>query len=169
MWNICINSKNIKPYILLTVTLPPFSPCVTILFFSPISTHSLDKINLSSFWVTSPRFFFTLVQIANTFSFFLPSIFHKKWAHHNIFLLLYVFQNQAYFHILVFKNLFVYLFIFWLCWVFIAVCGLSLVAVHLGFSLRWLLLLWCTGLATLRHAESSQTRDWTCVPWQVDS
>ena len=60
---------------------------------------------------------------------------------------------------LVFKNLFVYLFIFWLCWVFIAVCGLSLVAVHLGFSLRWLLLLWCTGLATLRHAESSQTRD----------
>ena len=59
-------------------------------------------------------------------------------------------------------------FFFWLRWVFVAVGGLSLVAVsrgyflvavHLGFSLRWLLLLWCTGLAALRHAESSQTRD----------
>ena len=45
--------------------------------------------------------------------------------------------------------LFIYLFIFWLHWVFIAVCGLSLVAVSRGYSplqctgfpLRWLLLL----------------------------
>ena len=44
-------------------------------------------------------------------------------------------------------------FYFWLCWVFIAVCGLSLVEVSrvysslqcAGFSLRWLLLLWSTG------------------------
>ena len=44
----------------------------------------------------------------------------------------------------------IYLFIyFWLCWVFVAVCGLSLVAARggysslwcAGFSLRWLLLL----------------------------
>ena len=54
-------------------------------------------------------------------------------------------------------NLFIYLFIYlWLCWVFIAVCGLCLVAVSggysslqcagfslwcAGFSLKWLLLL----------------------------
>ena len=55
-----------------------------------------------------------------------------------------------------------YLFIYlWLCWVFIAVCELSLVVVSrgysslrcVGFSLRWLLLLWslgsgCAGLSS---------------------
>ena len=50
---------------------------------------------------------------------------------------------------------FIYLFIyFWLCWVYVAVPGLSLVAVSggysslrcAGFSLRWLLLLWSMGL-----------------------
>ena len=53
-----------------------------------------------------------------------------------------------------FKIKFVYLFIyFWLCWVFVAVRGLSLVAASggysslqcAGFSLRWLLSLWSTG------------------------
>ena len=48
----------------------------------------------------------------------------------------------------------IYLFIyFWLRWVFVAARGLSLVAVSggysllqcMGFSLRWLLLLWSTG------------------------
>ena len=42
---------------------------------------------------------------------------------------------------------------FWLCWVFIAACGLSLVVTSggysslwcAGFSLQWLLLLWSTG------------------------
>ena len=46
------------------------------------------------------------------------------------------------------KNLFIYLFYFWLHWVFVAACGLSLVAARTGysslqcasFSLRWLLL-----------------------------
>ena len=56
-------------------------------------------------------------------------------------------------------NLFIYRLIDWLCWVFVAACGLSLVAVRggysssggysslwcVGFSLRWLLLLWSTG------------------------
>ena len=52
-------------------------------------------------------------------------------------------------------NLFIVLFIyyFWLCWVFVAAHGLSLVAVSGGysllwctsFSLRWLLLLQSTG------------------------
>ena len=51
------------------------------------------------------------------------------------------------------KKLFIYLFIFWLHWVFVAVHGLSLVAVIrgyssmrcVGFSLWWLLLLWSMG------------------------
>ena len=56
------------------------------------------------------------------------------------------------------KFLFFFIFIFfnfsfWLCWVFVAVCGLSLVAASRGYSslqcagflLRWLLLLWSTG------------------------
>ena len=68
------------------------------------------------------------------------------------------------------KNVFIY---FWLCWVFPAVSRLSPVAasrghspvvVH-GFSLRWLLFLWSTGLlVALQHMESSQTRDQTDVP-----
>ena len=53
-----------------------------------------------------------------------------------------------------FFNKFIYLFIlFWLHWVFVAACGLSLVAVSggysslqcTGFSLRWPLLLRSTG------------------------
>ena len=51
-------------------------------------------------------------------------------------------------------NKFIYLFIYFgLCWVFVAARGLSLVAGSggysslrcVGFSLRWLLLLWSTG------------------------
>ena len=46
-----------------------------------------------------------------------------------------------------------FFFFFWLCWVFVAVCGLSLVVARggysslrcVGFSLRWLLLLRSTG------------------------
>ena len=56
---------------------------------------------------------------------------------------------------------FIYLFVcFWLHWVFVAVHGLSLVAVSrgysslqcAGFSLQWLLLLWSMGS---RHAGFS--------------
>ena len=88
-------------------------------------------------------------------------------------------------------NLFILIF-FWLCWVFIAVCRLSLVVVSggyfslqsVGFSLRWLLLLrsmgprhtgfrscgtraqqlWLTGSVAPRHVGSSWTRDRTRVP-----
>ena len=50
-----------------------------------------------------------------------------------------------------FLNLFIY---FWLCWVFVAAWGLSLVAASrgysslrcAGFSLWWLLLLWARAL-----------------------
>ena len=53
-----------------------------------------------------------------------------------------------------FFNKFIYLFIyFWLCWVFISLCGPSLVETSggyssswcVGFSLPWPLLLWSTG------------------------
>ena len=69
------------------------------------------------------------------------------------------------------------LFYFWPRWVFVAVCGLSLVAMRGGysslwcavFSLWWLLLLQsmgssCVGLVAPRHMGSSQTGDRTRVP-----
>ena len=90
----------------------------------------------------------------------------------------------------VFINLFILFIYFWLCWVFVAAHGLSLVVVSssslgcAGFSLRWLLLLrstgsrrvgfsscgmqaqqlWRTGLVAPRHVGSSRTRAATCVP-----
>ena len=50
-------------------------------------------------------------------------------------------------------NIFFFLFYFWLCWVFVAAHGLSLLAAnggssslrYTGFSPQWLLLLWSTG------------------------
>ena len=66
---------------------------------------------------------------------------------------------------------------FWLCRVFVAVHGLSLVVVSAGsFPLWWLLSLWSAGsrlrlrllrstaLAALQHMESSWTRDQKRVP-----
>ena len=80
----------------------------------------------------------------------------------------------------------------WLCWIFIAVCGLSLALASrgysslwcVGFSLWWLLLLQSMGsvcrgfsscctrasvvvvprLSCSAHVGSSQTRGWPCVP-----
>ena len=76
------------------------------------------------------------------------------------FQFLYIVTNTCYCHIFLRINfffnkfyLFIYLFIYlWLCWVFVAVCRLSLVAASgdysslrcTGFSLRWLLLLQST-------------------------
>ena len=59
---------------------------------------------------------------------------------------IYVHGGRGFF----FKIYFIY---FWLCWVFVAARGLSLVGVSgsysllwcVGFSLWWLLLLWSTG------------------------
>ena len=55
-------------------------------------------------------------------------------------------------------------FFFWLHWVFVAACGLSLVAASRGYSslrctdlLRWLLLLWSMGS---RHAGFSSCSTW---------
>ena len=64
------------------------------------------------------------------------------------------------------KSFYFILFIyFWLCWVFVAVRRLSLVALSrgysllrcVGFSLWWLLLLWSTGF---RHAGFSSCGTW---------
>ena len=65
--------------------------------------------------------------------------------------------ESFFFLIIIFIYLFIY---FWLSWIFVAACGLSLVAVSrgysplrcTGFSLRWLLLLRSTGS---RHAGFS--------------
>ena len=74
-----------------------------------------------------------------------------------------------------FLNKFIYLFIyFWLCWVFVAVRGLSVVAVSrgysllqcAGFSLSWLLLLWSTGS---RSAGFSSCGTWFQQLWLVGS
>ena len=73
-----------------------------------------------------------------------------------------LFRSSAHF----FKiNLFLFIY-FWLCWVFVAARGLSLVAVSrgysslqcAGFSLRWLLLLQSAGS---RHAGFSSCGTWT--------
>ena len=98
--------------------------------------------------------------------------------------------QARFYYLFIFK---IYLFIYlWLCWVFVAVRGLSLVAVCgassrlwcTGFSLQWLLLLqstgsrcagfsscgtraqqlWLTGLVAPWHVGSSQTRHRTHVP-----
>ena len=68
-----------------------------------------------------------------------------------------------------------YLFISWLCWVFIALHGLSLVAMSesssslwpMGFSLQWLLLLWSTGF---RCTGFSSCGTWaSCMLWSAGS
>ena len=64
-----------------------------------------------------------------------------------------------------FKNFFVYLFIFWLHWVFVAACGLSLVVASGGYSLvtgHGLLI----AVASL-VAEHGLSVLWlnTCGPW----
>ena len=79
----------------------------------------------------------------------------------------------------------IYLLCFWLCWVFVAACRLSLVVASGGYSLAgvhgflvvvaslvehrpegpWAQELWCTGLVAPWHGESSWSRDWTGVPF----
>ena len=74
-----------------------------------------------------------------------------------------------------FLNLFnLFFFYFWLCWVFIAAHGLSLVVASggysllpcTGFSLRWLLLLQNTGS---RHTGFSSCGTWAQQLWCMDS
>ena len=71
-------------------------------------------------------------------------------------LTIWLYSLKCHFHLptyVFFKNKFILFIDFWLSWVFIAACGLSLVAVSggysslqcAGFSLQWLLLLWSMG------------------------
>ena len=65
-------------------------------------------------------------------------------------------------------NLFILFIYFWLCWVFVAAYGLSLVVASrgysslqcMGFSLRWLFLLWSTG--------SRRTGFISCGSWALE-
>ena len=65
----------------------------------------------------------------------------------------YSLSLRGYARVIKFHLLFIYFFNFWLPWVSVAVCRLSLVAANgsysslqcIGFSLQWLLLLWSTG------------------------
>ena len=79
--------------------------------------------------------------------------------------LLFIYTMKISNYLSFFKKI-IYLFIyFWLCWVFVAARGLSLVVASAGysslrcegFSLRWLLLLRSTGS---RHAGFSSCRTW---------
>ena len=71
-----------------------------------------------------------------------------------------------------FKNKFIYFIYFWLRWVFLAMCGLSLVAANggysslqcVGFSLRWLLLLWSTGFSSC-GSWALESRLSSCGAW----
>ena len=84
-----------------------------------------------------------------------------------VFFFCFVFFNIycfAYFFFLNFIYLFMY---FWLCWVFVSVQGLSLVAASGGHSssqCAGLSLLWLTGLVAPWHVGSSQTRARTRIP-----
>ena len=93
-------------------------------------------------------------------------------------------ETVAVFSFLLKKYLLAYLSIhFWLLWVFVAVCGLSLAALSGGYSLvgvHGLIAvvsliaepgsrvraqqLWCMGLVALGHVGSSRIRDLTCAP-----
>ena len=69
---------------------------------------------------------------------------------------------------------FIYFIYFWLRWVFVAACGLSLVAASrgysslwcMGFSLWWLLLLRSTGS---RHSGFSSCGRWAQQLWLTGS
>ena len=77
------------------------------------------------------------------------SYLNEHFGQSNIFLYSCIFL----WYLLILFFHFFFLFFFWLCWVFIAVCGLSLVVAsgsysslrYTGFSLQWLLLLQSMG------------------------
>ena len=81
---------------------------------------------------------------------------------------------QFYFILFINKFLFILFIYFWLRWVFVAVCGLSLVVASggysslrcAGFSLWWLLLLWSTGS---RCADFSSCGTWAQQLWLMGS
>ena len=87
---------------------------------------------------------------------YLPKWIENLFPHRNlawIYIYIYIF----------FKNFIIIIIIIWLCWVFVAVCRLSLVAASgvysslqcTGFSLRWLLLLRSMGSRSMSFSSWS--------------
>ena len=70
----------------------------------------------------------------------------------------YLLQCDIHIHFFTIVTIILYFIHSWLCWLFLAFCGLSLVAVSrvysllqsMGFSLWWLLLFWSTGSRACR-------------------
>ena len=94
-----------------------------------------------------------------------------KLTYHLVVQDFFISKPSCHFFFFFLINLYIY---FWLCWVFIAVHGLSLVEVSrgysslwcTGFSLWWLLLLWSTGS---KHAGFSNCGTWAQQLWLAGS
>ena len=153
-------------------------------------THSwYDFVSICWNWSVSGRLY-PGISVMDQLSSISNTIDRREYL-----VILHVCQSTIfiYIYIYILINLFYFIyFYFWLCWVFIAAHGLSLVMATGGysslqctdFSLWWLLLLWSTvsrwagfsscgtqaqqlwylGLVALQHGGSSWTRDRTCAP-----
>ena len=83
-----------------------------------------------------------------------------------------MFKSLSHFLFFAIYVLFIY---FWLHWIFVALCGLSLVAVSgvysslrcTGFSLRWLLLLWSTGSRRTGFSSCGAWAQLLCGMWDL--
>ena len=140
-------------------------------------------INYTYFWNYECDALSAYVALCNKFDICIPwrtpDYCCKQYTSNNIFqhsnnspvfcihFFLFLFITKSFFLI----HLFIY---FWLCWDFVAACGLSLVATSggysswqcVGFSLKWLLLLWSTGS---RHVGFSSCGTWAQQLWLVGS
>ena len=106
-----------------------YNNLIYITFFSLDLKLGLFKQVQSEQKVSPTQHHLTRVICLNLANYFIKRIFKKKELYSNMH------NYKKNFNI----NLFIY---FWLCWVFVAVCRLSLVAASGGYSL-----LWCTGFS----------------------
>ena len=106
----------------------------------------------------APSEFFVLLSILSSFF----------WVNRIVFRILFYLLVSGYASFFFLINLFIYLFIYWLRWVFVAARGFSLVAASrvysslrcVGFLLRWLL---------LRSMGSLSARAWVVVAHRLSS
>ena len=78
------------------------------------------------------------------------------------FAVLPVVQIASNFILFHFIYLFIYLFNFWLCWVFVAACGLSLVVASGGYSRCSAWASHCSGFSLLQNTGSRHTGFSSC-------